>query len=360
MTTKKKPRKKSVKKMPRKKLIPKKPQPKPQPKPSPVKPKHLWDLDRDGITQSGLKRFLDCPHQFWLSYVKGWSPKGTSDPLEFGSAFHDLEAQICMLLKKKPDLDLAKKLPDLTLEYLERRDSQLHMDGVAWNAMDNLMGLVETTILGYFHQWEKINYNWVERETTFRVPSPNGITLRGRWDGIFENTKGDLYLFETKTKGRIDEHFIQASLPFDIQAMLYCYTAQVHFKRPIKGVVYNVIRKTGLKIKVNENIQDYLDRVSEDIQKRPGWYYMRWQVTLPPLAIDQWNARVLNPLLVRFREWWESVKMLDDPFQSPLHCLNPDALQTRWGTRSQFFEFITGETSFGFTKRKIVFPELVD
>lgn len=338
--------------------------------------KPLWDLWRDGITQGFIKVFLACPEQARLKYIEGLSIKTSSEPLEFGSAFHAIEANVCQRQskgKKGLKTDLIELIAEETTIYENKHIRDTKMAKKDQQGFGEMLSLVELTLQHYFKQWEDSKTNWVCREVAFAEPyaispanvfpaGPNrSVLLRGRWDGLFDDKQKKLRLLETKTKARIDEDGIQATLPTDIQTMLYCCAAKLRYGRVPAGVVYNVVRRSQLRPKKGEDyFKEYIPRVHQDMIERPGFYFMRWQVDFTPSDLDKWEHRVLNPIVERIVEWYESIKSLDDPFKSRFHYMNPDALYTQYG-RSDMFNYLTsGGNTFGYTRRKEVYPELVD
>lgn len=319
--------------------------------------KSVWDLYEDGLTQSSIKQFLECPHQFWLSYVEGWSQKLSKDAVEFGDAFHYIESEVC---HGKPINKVASKyIKDVT------KEGKLSLHET--DALELLVGTVTVTLESYLTQWNSQDVKeWVAREKVFNVkrevlkgPQNFIVPLTGRWDGVFRNNAGKLMLFETKTKSRIDEEGLRDSLHLDIQTMLYCYAIRQVYGEEPAGVLYNVVRRSQLKQKQTESVRDYCQRVQADIAERPAWYFMRWETKLAKGDLDRWLQRCLDPALRRIIEWWDSVKGLKDPFLSPLHHLNPAALFNQYG-RCSLFNYLTKGDTFGLVKRKVAFPELQD
>ena len=102
---------------------------------------------------------------------------------------------------------------------------------------------------------------------------------------------------ENKTKGQIDEEGILASLPFDLQTMLYVYCLQKHLGQKVEGVLYNVIRRPGLRRKKTEQIEEFVDRIQDDVVKRPMHYFMRWRVEFLEEDIENWVSKSLDPIL---------------------------------------------------------------
>jgi hypothetical protein len=218
------------------------------------------------------------------------------------------------------------------------------------------MKVVKTVLKEYVKYWEDYDksFNYIYQEYSFKVdhttPSGMVVPLRGRWDAVYEQADG-IWLMENKTKSRVDEEAILASLPFDLQTMLYVHALQKHTERDVSGILYNVIRRPLLRQKKKETSSEYLLRIQDDILTRPEHYFMRWKVDLVAQDVVDWVARSFDPILEQVACWWESIKA--DPFEpwgSPLHYSNPKALFTMYG-RSRYFNLITRGSTEGLYQR---------
>lgn len=354
----------------------------------------LW-TPASGITYSALSLFLQCREQFRLAYVEGWSPKKVSDAIEFGSIFHnfcehfDFEA---FASSSTPDKILLSQIAKIrSAWFLARKAKHLTTD-------DTYNSLFETASI-LFKCYARIqanaHLNWLVREGQFRpivtIPRKQSalgtslpqetegagreIMLRGKRDGVFQydqgnssgnntsSSSGGLWIFETKTKSQIDEDGLLSSLGSDLQSMLYAYATEQEFQRPVSGILYNVIRRPQSRQKQGESLTAFLSRLESTILKDPDHYFFRQQVTLHTGDLDRWSHRVLFPILNQLLDWWESITTPPctplDPWASPKHYFNPDALYNRYG-RAHLFEMLTSGNVFTYKKRRSVFPELAE
>lgn len=375
-----------------------------------VPPKPLW-TPASGITYSALSTFLECREQFRLGYVEGWSPKESSDAIEFGSIFHNFCEHFDF---QQPHSSAVEQIDKCITNLLKTRRSN---HKTVSNEYSHLLQLAKTTFLGYIKAQPNDHLQWIAREENFSCPitvprrhwirqvgthrevvslQNNGgagdrdtgyrtINLRGKRDGIFvyPERPNELWVFETKTKSRIDEEGLLASLGFNMQAMLYAYVTREQYKSKVvqdnrtpkqggvlprgeivpavvKGILYNVIRRPGQKLKVGEPLAAFFGRVAAEIEKDPDHYFKRQVITLQPNDLDDWATTVLFPILNQLLDWWESVSATPStPFnpQSDLHYFNPNALFNTYG-RCHLFNLITSGNKFMYKKRRHVFPEL--
>lgn len=297
----------------------------------------LWDLERDGITYSILSKFMNCRERFHLQKVKGWRPRGFNFPLEFGNIFHHMvEAQDMGV-----PLDLMYQLAD---NYVRKKISTEKYDPQTCKELSMLGGVVTVTFQQYVKFWEKEHsiehvtgktvkrvrriyekdFNWIGKEIPFKIPFmlPNGrkVHICGKQDGIFDVTKfvKGTWVFETKTKGRIDGIGITKGLHKDLQTGMYMMAADVLYPAtPVAGVLYNCIRRSGMKPRVNDSVSDYVGRVEEDIKKRPSYYFIRHSRRTDKEEMEEFKMRILMPQVLQIVDWWDSIsKNPLDPFNS--------------------------------------------
>jgi hypothetical protein len=184
------------------------------------------------------------------------------------------------------------------------------------------------------------------------------------------DVKGEdgLWLFETKTKGLIDEEQLQRQLTFDNQTMLYLVALdwlnhhdedgvglpapQYRWGAPLHGVCYNVVRRplsggkgtivrrkqtkgracskchgTGFGRSVmgtpaprcvicsgsgrvgaqpEESKESFYGRVSQYIEDAPQAYFMRWDVLVSSEDLRRFRSEYLDPILEQLILWYET------------------------------------------------------
>lgn len=333
--------------------------------------KPLWDLERDGVTYTMLSRFMVCPERFRLSAVEGWSETGLQAALEFGSAFH-----LCLENPTSPP-------EKLTRQYQQSRVKSKALFPSQYKEFEMLMGMVEAVVRAYrkvYHKDDIATKKFVIHEEAFdvhyQVPVSGDLTgdphkasisrpvrLRGRWDSVYRDGTGKLWLMENKTKSDIDVDGISRTLSQDLQTMLYVTALELHLKESVGGVLYNVIKRPQLRQGKSENLPQFIKRVEATAIEQQDVYFRRWPQTLSKGDLGKWQERTLNPLLRQIVMWWDSIKSNPfSPWGSPFHYQRPfgvyDSLAS--GRRGDFFELLTGGSTSGLVRRTEPFPELVD
>jgi hypothetical protein len=327
--------------------------------PSKVAPSPSWTLDK-GISYSLLTRFINCRERFRLYAVEGMREERSSkESMDWGTYFHEL-------------IELHAKHPNLPASGIIRRAKRrLSADA---HLQANIV------FEAYMQRYADCNYHYVAQEQEFRIPYrlPNGKTIHlvGKTDEIIGWPDNTLWIQENKTKEKINEYKIESGLIDDLQTMMYAVCMEALFKKPIGGVIYNVIRQPSLspsKVKATkttkarkETTVEFLARLRADIEERHSHYFKRWEIPFPPGHMEGWKRRSFDPLLMQLYHWWESVK--HDPF-SPWdlkdgtpnhhHWRKPfgiyDSMTTGTG---DFFDFLTRGLTVGVSVGNDPFPEL--
>ena len=344
----------------------------------------LWNPYTDGVTYSLLSKFTACRERTRLSYVEGWTSKNFNVPLEFGNIFH--------LLK---EWKYSGKSMDETLKiansYIEAKISRRGLTATAINELQCLKELVVVTFKEYVKFWEKnptfssgnksycdkdIIFKNIERK--FKIPwtlSNNKIiTLTGKIDGELIDPVSKKYrVLENKTKQRIDEVDIETLLKNDMQTTMYLLGNRETYGSMPDGVIYNVVRRTSLKPRKDEDSSSYSKRIGSDIRSRPDFYFMRWKVDISETDLNRFVEKSLDPLLCQLVMWWESIK--DNPFdpwrtrssvrkskKNELHYARPFGMfgGTTFDIANEFKEIVVNEDHSEYEQRKVCFPELED
>lgn len=277
---------------------------------------------------SDIRTFRQCRRKWeWSSPLKrNLEPYIVYAPFFTGRAIHS-----ALEMYYKGGSDLLEALDSFIAGEKEVMDIQGEMWPQEVDTFDEQVTLAHNMLLHY-KLWQMSdnkkfsdkNLEFLELEYPFKVPMPipgskgtsKSMCLAGRFDGLVYNRLTDEYwIWETKTTRSINE--LTGSLGNDEQSALYLYAASKVFKKPITGVLYNIIRKkepaaprmlqSGLLSKaaidtthffyynaikeaypdwsddtIGEYFADILFSLAENEQK----YFMRWPVYKTPLEIQ--------------------------------------------------------------------------
>jgi len=336
-------------------------------RPDQVAPSPMWTLEK-GVSFSLLSRFINCRERFRLYAVEGVREhSGSKEQMDFGTYFHEL-------------LELHAKYPSLSPGGVSRKAKK--------KISKSQKAIADLVFNQYCQHYAEDRYHYVAQEQEFFVPYtlPNGrtVNLVGKSDEIIGAKDGTLWVQENKTKERFNEYKIESSIPFDLQSLMYCVAIEKLFKRPVTGIVYNVIRKpTHKPAKIKEKILDpvtkkertsarketdkeFLTRLDNVIAEDRGHFFYRWEFALTKEHMTRWRQTTFDPLLTQLCMWWDSVK--HDPFSPwdlPNGDPNPHHHQRPFGVyepmtlgTGDFFELITRNRRIGTTSGNKCFSEL--
>ena len=340
----------------------------------------VWQLS-DGLSYSALSTWLNCREQFRLKYVCGWTSCRFSFALEFGSAFHHLLEIFpgCGKLgyikgRKNGEKQTVSEWSKREIEKYSKRTFTTEKTKRFLPADNHELKRCLRLVVAVFphyathYQQHDMKLRWKSRENIFKFAQDGSTQLTGKIDGVVKDGS-KLWLFETKTKGQIDESAIRALLHNDLQTMLYAYAIQQLYKKPPVGIIYNVVKRPGIQLRKDETTSNWLERVENigtktfpPLAENPEEYFLRWRVTLEPGEVDSWADRILRPILSEFVGWWHGwesgTEAANCPEKNPGHYPNPAALYFR-NQKSDMFHLITTGNSEGLYQRKKSHPELV-
>lgn len=332
-----------------------------------------WRLEH-GVSQSLLQKFLVDTDRYHKRTVLGLKPTDRKEAMEYGSLFHKLIEEGARMGNKFSMI----KLISLMRIYSKERN----LDPVS----DHLLQIALVQYEEY-HKWQLglPRYKYIDQEPVFaetytlpatiwnpcpeidiRIPRTE-ILLRGRIDEVID-LNGELYLQENKTKGRIDISLIQDTVPENLQVMFYAVAASLKYGKPVKGFIYNIIRKPGQRQKVKESNPEYYQRIREEIQENPAYYFYRLAYSFPANAIKRWEREELIPLLYRLYLWWKSIeKNPTNPWGDENGNINPFHGRKPFGVydpmvlgKGEYFELIVHGLKINLVVDHQQFGELID
>ncbi len=333
-------------------------------------PARFYDPERDGVTFSLLTSWKNCRERARL-FLNGWTSKRGSLGLVFGSLLHGILQRMYERvqtdsgrLSKSAYVALQVKEAIKEVEAIWHKENP-RADGETLQYLEFSMILLEALMPVYFRYWAKdLQFQWDRVEHEFKNamevehPSKPGRRLktfiRGKMDGSFrkDKTMRRSWLFETKSKSNLGEKGegeLADILPHELQSNIYLLNLAREEKVLPKGLLYNIIRRPGLRQKKKESVLKFARRVAQDIEKRPEWYFIRIQMTVEQRDLNRAELE-LNDMVGDFMLWWNGLAG---------HYRNSDACQNKYGTCPMLPICSRGDYS-GFYKRKTVFRELAD
>lgn len=227
------------------------------------------------LTASSMGTFLGCPRKYFFSYEVGLRSAKPSEALFFGTAFH-----LFPELKSNGVTDFGEALGIA----LSQSKGDWKEETVA-----KLTGLGR----GYWDFYSEDDcIEAMEAEKEFRVPIPGSRAFEsaGKIDGIARLKDGRIALVEHKTTSDsiVADSSYWVRLRFNRQLLKYVDACR---KSGIKldTILYDVIRKPSIRVKQNETCEAYAERLYQDTQTRPEFYFARREVTITDTDIERFN-----------------------------------------------------------------------
>lgn len=374
-------------------------------KQKPRKKAYVWKgPEESGVTQSLLGRFLVCRERFRVLVVDGLRVADTfNHSIEYGSMWHECEEEYARTGGKHDEWR------DALLTYTQKLCERYPLDRekiVHW------YNVCKITFPIYVQYWKRRKDRKQSKsllqeqvfEVPYELPSGRVVKLKGKWDGVDLVGSGGnagVWLKEHKTKGQIDEEQIARQLTFDLQTMFYLIALKkvqesmdigrhddfpdidVNLVSPIKGVIYNVVRRPlaggkgsirrhkATKTKDEETQEHYYDRLAAIIAEDPGEFFTGWDVAVTSSEIERFKREFLNPILEQLCDWWEWVSTPgEDPFidssslvgpsQTGPHYRHPYGIYNTMleGRTGDLDEYLATGSTVGLERVETLFKEL--
>jgi hypothetical protein len=335
------------------------------------------ECGRNLLTHTRMSTFKTCPRKHYFRYVLGIERDRDSAPQNFGKNSH------FGLDQRNQGIALDSIAYSIRCRYAIIPDwITTDEDRQKWDVEEEQ---VVRMLYGYDWRWKNDSYEVLATEQTFNLPIRNPATGRastivrvaGKIDKIVRLPDGRCALVEHKTTGDSiespDADFWKR-VRLDHQVTLYFWAAR-ELGYEVETIIYDAIHKPGMepfkatpaekrKYKKdgklyanqrehNEPIEQYGERLTNDIGKRPDFYFRREEV--PRLESDV--AEFLDEL-------WQQQKAIQQARLHRRHYRNPAACIHPY--RCQFLDICQGAGGCadgvpdGYRKLDYLHPELLE
>jgi len=276
----------------------------------------------DGVTQSLLSKFLQCPYQFYIYAGLGLQEPSIPEPnLIWGDTFHKgLELSI-----EKP-YRIEQFTPEDWEEIYRGVDEHIQRD---WPTAPLTFPHSIKNMLPLYEDEYKLEHPNIHTEVKFKIPyttaSGNKVTLKGKADGIDAPTGEADLLVEHKCKGRIDIAQTYYEIPVDLQVTIYCRVLGP------RKVIYDLIRipDTQWSLPPRGNTQKPSNYIN-DLYHSKYWgdfpitvkkklWLQQTTIILDNETVERTMAETVDPLIDRLCLYWEYVSDPNFDWQNPKH-----------------------------------------
>jgi len=229
------------------------------------------------LTATRMNMVLGCPRKHYWRYEVGLRSTSDAQPLRFGSAWH---------------LGMEARWQGMTFEEA----LAVALSGAKeFNELD--VAILSGMLAGYYFRYA---HNEVVKElhaeTEFRMPLSGSRTfdVAGKIDGLGVLHDGRLALVEHKTSGEDISDTSDYWLRLRFNQQIYQYVlAACALGWDVSHVIYDVARKPMIRVKQNETVEQFGQRLAEDTQARPEFYFARREVPILDQDVAEFEVQRL-------------------------------------------------------------------
>jgi PD-(D/E)XK nuclease superfamily len=352
----------------------------------------LWrGPEEDGVTFSLLSRFLVCRERFRLLVVEGLRAADRWDhKLGYGNMWHTCEESMAA-----PNPDFTAGGCEMSYGVMNALNKHSHQQCKRYPTQQSEIvhwhGIYRTQFPLYVRHWHNHPDQLARRPllseqvfcVPYQLPSGRTVRLRGKWDSVDlvgEGKETGIWLQENKTKSRIDPVRMVRQLGFDLQTMLYLVALQTwEFdedmklcrSNSLKGVRYNVVRRTEHRQGKKETPEGFLKRLQGIIETDPEEWFYRWNIILTADDVAKFRRQCLDPILEQLCDWWNAVIPIElrsthgggpvcRGYCTPLHWRHPFGVYNVLdeGGSSDLDNYLMTGQEAGLQRTSDLFPEL--
>lgn len=204
-------------------------------------------------TYTFWQAFKNCRKKAQVRYLMGYVPLERSDNMFFGGVIHTALEMWYKVLGK-----------EFFHDFIAKSELAIDLKIKAGCMMDAYTALYPEEDFEIYEIEEEFEDDIINPETgaksrSFTIGGKVDMIVRKKYDGTF-------WLVEHKTASGISEGYI-AKLWTDFQIVLYSYYIERKFGIKITGIIYNILGKCGIKMRVGESEEEYQERYAALVAK---------------------------------------------------------------------------------------------
>ena len=233
-----------------------------------TKPRNVEAKPYRLLTYSNIGLFLECPMKYYFRNILKIVPMRRSSALTIGSIYHDA---IERHYKGQEVDEFIVNECSKSSSYLETNDDVM------------IQGMVK----GFVNRFKDSQFEIIDNEILFDIPYDDIFHRCGKVDAKMVSKNGEHYLGEWKTTGSIDT-FVK-KIQTDNQANNYLWALD---DKPYHGAIFRIAKKSALRQKKNESIEEFRKRIFDDYLNRPEENFHEEIVYLDKVNLRRWQHEV--------------------------------------------------------------------
>jgi hypothetical protein len=279
-------------------------------------------LFKIGLSHSRRKELKGCKRKFWYLINNWYNPNSrVKTNTYFGNVCHYLLEQG---YTESPGID---KLYNLSVQYDKKNPKKI--DNIDENDLQLNKALAVTCINAYF-QAKHLNHHKqffkiLGSEVYLKQLNINDYTHNIKIDKVLKQTKsGEIWLLDHKCKGKYNEQNLSKMLRINKQLMLYAKGFEIAYKKPVAGIIQEIIRKPQLRMtQKDDSLKAFIERVGQAIKKEPEKYFHFICVPLSQSMKDDFDFELTQEMKEIYTLLEKSGKYFiknDELCESPYTC----------------------------------------
>ena len=314
-----------------------------------------YSIDEVGLTQSLITAYMNCRKRFLLKLNRYTSASKNKTTL-FGNIVHRVLELMYEATQEHTKLNWSRFI-EIAISTHEQHEQDNYI-GVTPEDIQFAQVVANVMLLAYVNYYTEDftdkRFTDTEEEISVLFLKPFRTRLLMKLDGCY-NTKGKapkVWLMEHKTRSRISEETLMKRLSYDFQNLTYVTIVEEAREINIDGVLYNIIRKPQIRQRKGETAHEFATRLKEDIEKRPEFYFMRYEIPYTKADKKSFRAELFETIL-SIRESLTKCKQTRD---NSVFYKNPTACEANFPC--EFIDACASETMNGYFQKDKLFSEL--
>lgn len=237
------------------------------------------------FNNSAIQEFLTCNAKFRHSYLRKMFPRKKQDFFVFGEALHRFKE----VFYRTQDGKLALKQVGDIFEKVDK--GLLNREETHSLMVDLQTALGIATAYPLFYKQDFDEYDKFLTEQKFCFKLENGHEYFGTIDCLLKDHAGDWWIGETKTAAAStinDDYFERVKIDSQVSGYMHGGKSILGFFP--RGVIYDVIKKPSIRLKMGESLSAFQKRVFQEYTQfaKEKEYFQRQQLMVATHRLDEW------------------------------------------------------------------------
>lgn len=264
------------------------------------------DLAEGKLFCSRIRAWNRCKRYHYYTYIRNLDPTSMRVPFYLGSTLHH---GVMLMYQGKKLKDIQASVKDFQKAYKARHS--IHPEMAQDMMVNDAIG--QGMIAGYYGRYKEFakSVKVVSAEQSFQTMLDVGgvkIPFIGTVDlmyGIDTKERKGLWIEDHKTATGVFDNTLN-TLPMNMQMGMYPAIVKRALGVEISGIVYSIVIKPTIRLKQNESVSEFMDRIQFEYRENPEKYFFQEFIPYNPGTVKRiWDDMMLTAAdMVR---WYESM-----------------------------------------------------